>query len=473
MTNYSLENLEQFHGFQIDSYLLALHGWQRGLKLKFHTRRPGDVYFANDTIPNEFPGVVFTLSDGKKSHTFYRTRGDLTTDAAIDLCADKFAFKRHLQSLDINTQDGQMFHIDKKNDMLNFAETIGYPVVLKPATGSMGRGVTASIKDKNELIEAIESLRVNFAEYKYVILETYFEGADYRIYIVGDKMTAAYMRESARVTGDGVSTVQALIDKANELRKRNPNTRNKLITVDQDLLNHLERQNLKLDDIPANNMNVTLRSIPNISLGGNPKDVTSAIPLNIEKAVINAVKSVPGLPNAGVDVLINGGGDYTIIEMNSVAVITSHVFPISGNGIDVPAHIIDYYFPETIGKTNTSMTFNYTQLLDNIASGIYEHIEVKSIPQAFEGSIQLSFSSEVRWINPKSVQAMLQMYDYHGNIANEGNNYVLTVTNEGNINADELIERLKQRFLVRDIDVKPLETTITHMGIHIKKDVPN
>ena len=119
------------------------------------------------------------------------------------------------------------------------------------------------------------------------------------------------------------------------------------------------------------------------------------------------------------------------------------------------------------------MTLNYTQLLDNIASGIYEHIEVKSIPQAFEGSIQLSFSSEVRWINPKSVQAMLQMYDYHGNIANEGNNYVLTVTNEGNINADELIERLKQRFLVRDIDVKPLETTITHMGIHIKKDVPN
>lgn len=472
MTNYSLENLEELHGFQIDAYLVALQGWQRGLQLKFHTRRPRDVYFAKDTIPNEFPGVVFTLSDGNTSHTFYRTRGDSTSTSAIDLCADKLLFKRHLESRNINTPSGEMFNIDKKEQMLKYADSIGYPLVLKPASGSMGRGVTANIKDEQELKLAIHALQENFPEYKQVIVETYFYGEDYRIYVVGEEMVAAYTRSAARIIGDGQSTVQALIDTTNVRRKTNPNTRNKLIRIDHDLMHHLKSQNVRLEDVIPNGQEIKLRSIPNISLGGNPKDVTSELPLNIKASVIAAVQSIKGLPNAGVDVLINRQGEFTIIEMNSVAVITSHVFPIEGDAIDVPAHIIDHYFPETKDKKCLSQTFNYGHVIDSLALGLYESIDIK--PAFYtESSVKLSFQSTVRWINLNVVQAMLQMYDFHGELYRDGNSFTLRITSEATITIDNLIERLKQRFLIKDIILEKDNTSITHTGIHIKNDVPN
>ena len=306
-----------------------------------------------------------------------------------------------------------------------------------------------------------------------MILEKYFEGEDFRIYVVDDKVVAAYTRKAAHVVGDGKSTVHSLIENLNKLRKTNPNTRNKLITIDQDLLNHLKLANVTLDDVPPDGMEIKLRSIPNISLGGNPADVTSKLALNIQNAVIKAVKSIKDLPNAGVDVLINKNGEFTVIEMNSVAVITAHVFPIHGAAIDVPARILDYYFPETTDKKRTSMTFNYTHVLNSLESGIYEHVEVKSAPQIYRNSIALSFTSDVKWINPKSVQAMLQMYDYHGYIINDGNKYMSVITIDGNIPLPELIERLKQRFLIRDVVKNMKGTPITHTGIYIKKDVPD
>lgn len=473
MTNYSLENLDQLHGFQIDAYLVALQGWQRSLQLKFHTRRPRDVYFAKDTIPNEFPGVVFTLSDGNTSHTFYRTRGDKTSTTAIDLCADKLLFKRHLESRNINTPTGEMFHIESIEDIVKYAGTAGYPLVLKPASGSMGRGVTANIKTKEELTSAIYTLQENFPEYKQVIVETYFHGEDYRVYVVGDKLVAAYTRDVARITGDGQSTVQALIDKTNTRRKSNPNTRNKLIRIDHDLMHHLKLQDVGLEDVIPNGQEIKLRSIPNISLGGNPKDVTSTLPLNIEESVITAVQSIDGLPNAGVDVLVNSEGEFTIIEMNSVAVVTSHVFPIEGDAIDVPAHIIDYYFPETTHKKRVSQTFDYGHVIESLAMGLYDSIAIKPVNHNIESCVNLSFQSTVGWISPKSVQAMLQMYDFHGEISREGNSYTLKITAEATLTMDKLIKRLKQRFLIKNVKLENALTSITHTGIHIKNDVPN
>lgn len=473
MTNYSLENLEQLHGFQIDAYLLALQGWQRGLQLKFHTRRPCDVYFADDTIPNEFPGVVFTLSDGAASHTFYRTRGDKTSASAIDLCADKLSFKRHLEAHEISTPAGAMFRIDNEISILDYAELLGYPVVLKPATGSMGRGVTANIKNESELKSAIDSLQENFPEYGNVIIESYFKGEDYRIYVVGGDVVAAYTRNAARIIGDGHSTVQMRIDKTNMRRKLNPNTRNKLLTIDNDLLRHLEAQHVGLDTVISKRQVIKLRSIPNISLGGNPKDVTSTLAYNIKSSVAAAVQSIEGLPNAGVDVLINAHGEFTIIEMNSVAVITSHVFPVEGDAIDVPAHIIDYYFPETKHKKRSSLTFDYAHVIENLSTGIYESIDIKPVLQNSSETVKVSFQSNVRWINTKAVQAMLQMYDFHGEIYLYGNSYTLFITSRGTITIDSLIEKLKHRFLIREIKVENMYTSITHTGIHIKNDVPN
>lgn len=65
--------------------------------------------------------------------------------------------------------------------LLQEAERIGYPVVLKPQCGNKGQGVILNIKDQKQLVDAYVNLRKN---QKDIILEKYFEGSDYRVCVV-------------------------------------------------------------------------------------------------------------------------------------------------------------------------------------------------------------------------------------------------------------------------------------------------
>lgn len=467
MKHYPLDQLSKLHGFQIDAFLVALCGWQRGLQLTFHNRRPCDVFFAENTIPNEFPGVVFSLSDGKKTHSFYRTRGDKTSTDAIEICADKLSFKKHLLKHGINTPDGEVFSVRAVDEMVDYASKLGYPVVLKPVAGSMGRGVVSNIKNEVSLVQAIDNNTTNFPEYNAYIIEEYFDGDDYRLYVVDDEVIAAYTRMPAHVVGDGKHKIQALIEAKNKVRLNNPNTRNKLIKINENLEAYLNEQSLTLDDVPNKNQKIFLTNIPNISIGGEPTDVTNEISKDITEAVIEAVKSIDGLPNVGVDVLINPETkEFTIIEMNSVAVITSHVFPIGGEGIDIPNKIIDYYFPESRNGKKEDVTFDYLSVIYTLSIGTYESLNIKPYNR-LSGSFNLRFKSTTPWTSLKSIQAMLQMYDYHGTLQKEENTYILNVAPGGQTTIEELIGYLQQRFLFEDYDIEVTSEQLNTTGIYI------
>src|SRR5690625_3660948 len=66
------------------SYSVALEGWRRGLKLKWYTR---DSEHFQDMIIFGVnpPGRLFSLSSDKRTHYFFRTRGDKVTNEAVEL----------------------------------------------------------------------------------------------------------------------------------------------------------------------------------------------------------------------------------------------------------------------------------------------------------------------------------------------------------------------------------------------------
>ena len=468
MKHYPLEQLKQLHGFQIDAYLMALCGWQNGLQLTFHNRRPRDVFFGENTIPNEFPGVVFSLSDGTNTHTFYRTRGDKTSEKTIELCADKDAFKKYLIAHEIKTPIGETFKVHELDKMIAYATDIGFPVILKPVAGSMGRGVFINLKNIDELKASIESMAANFPEYEDIMIETYFEGEDYRIYVVGDEVVAAYTRVPAYVTGDGKHNIEELIKQKNKQRLENPNTRNKLIKINENLKQFLKNQQLDMNDIPSENEVVYLSNIPNISRGGEPTDVTDELPQHIKDHIVQAVQSIDGLPNVGVDVLINNEtNDFTIIEMNSVAVITSHVFPLHDEGIDIPEKILKYYFPDITNKKRSHTHFDYVKTIEMLSTGMYDSLMIKPFNSDQE-TYKLTFKATVPWANVKTIQAMLQMHDFHGNIIYNENSYQLTITAGNDMNIETLIEHLQKRFLFKDYTVDKSTERILKSGIYIK-----
>jgi D-alanine-D-alanine ligase-like ATP-grasp enzyme len=91
-----------------------------------------------------------------------------------------------------------------------FVETHGLPAFVKPNEGSEGRGVT-----KVDTVEALfGALAALFEEHDMVLLQVALQGRDYRVVVLDGEVVAAYERVPFGVTGDGRSTVGALLPDA-------------------------------------------------------------------------------------------------------------------------------------------------------------------------------------------------------------------------------------------------------------------
>src|SRR5699024_1222028 len=77
------------------AYAVALEGWRRGLKLKWYTK---DSEHFQDMVVFGVnpPGRLFSLSSDTATHYFFRTRGDLVPNEAVEIGSEKDDTKIHL-----------------------------------------------------------------------------------------------------------------------------------------------------------------------------------------------------------------------------------------------------------------------------------------------------------------------------------------------------------------------------------------
>ena len=232
-----------------------------------------------------------------------------------------------------------------------YADRIGYPVVLKPNVGSTGKGVFANIPDRTELLATYVHL-VATLNPRRILLEEHIHGNDYRILVVGREVVGAVHRVPAHVIGDGVSSVQELISQKNALRRRNPFLASGQIKMDFEVEGLLRDQGLGAESVPQTGQVVSLRRIANASAGGDVRDVTLEIPEPIKQAAVAALAPFADLLVAGVDVLYDPlkpavRGNYAVIEINPRPHVGVNMYPTSGVGRDAPRAMIDLLFPGT------------------------------------------------------------------------------------------------------------------------------
>lgn len=374
-------------GHNIDAYLISLEGWRRGLTLTWYREQTPHNPF-NHTTDTAMKLFSLESKDGKK-HFFYRSRGDLVANESTQIGISKQETKNVLEKSGIATPEGGTFTIKERDDILTCANDIKYPVVIKPLSESMGRGVFTDINSDEELNEILDHYATS--RYKNLILEKHYFGSEYRIYVVGDEVISCVYRERASVIGDGESTIEQLITAKNKLRRKNPNLKNKLIKVDYDITRQLSRQGLMTSSIPDKGEQIFLRSTSNLSIGGEPFDVTDEVSDEVKRLAVNSLKAIGNMPHAGVDIIIDPDDETkgVVIELNPTAGITFHVFPYNGEMRDVPAKIIDFYFPETKDVTKNNFIFNYKEATDILKDGQYNHLEIAPCPSGE------TFSTEV------------------------------------------------------------------------------
>lgn len=245
-------------------------------------------------------------------------------------------------------------HVKKVEEIESIKE-LKFPVVMKPLDGNGGTGVVVGIKTFDEAKQSFIDAN------KPQLFEEMLTGTEYRIVCVNFKYVAAAFRKAAFVTGDGVSTIQALIDKKNEHPWRGDGHATKLtkIKVDQLVTNYLTEQGYTIDSVPADNVEVPLRRTVNLSTGGEPWDVTDLV-CEENKRLFEEIARVCDLNVIGIDMMCDSlekpileQPTAGVIEVNAAPGLRMHHYPVQGEARNVAGAVLDMveaaYFGQTTG----------------------------------------------------------------------------------------------------------------------------
>lgn len=139
---------------------------------------------------------------------------------AIKLVKDKFKTSSLL--IKNNIPVPKFAKIDSHDNVKNIINTMNkldiyFPIVLKPIDGTFGIDVITNIDNEKELNESINSLK---KKYKELMLEEQISGDCYRIFVFNNKVIDVIKREKPYVIGNGIHTVNELIEERNKEQEK-------------------------------------------------------------------------------------------------------------------------------------------------------------------------------------------------------------------------------------------------------------
>ena len=292
-------------------------------------------------------GSMVQFGWGSKQKRIQAAETSDTSAIAEAIAQDKELTKNLLAAAGVSVPIGEV--VTNADDAWLAAQRIGGPIVLKPKDGNQGKGVVANIQTE-------EKVRAGFAVTqafgRETIVERYLPGADYRLLVVGNRLSAAARREPAQVVGDGTHTVAELveIENKNPLRGDGHATALTKIQFDDVALAHLASSGLSPQYVPKTGERVLLRNNANLSTGGTATDVTDDVHPDVAASAVAAAQMI-GLDIAGVDILCEaiykpleqqGGG---IVEVNAAPGLRMHLKPSYGKSRPVGEDIINMMFP--------------------------------------------------------------------------------------------------------------------------------
>lgn len=282
---------------------------------------------------------AFTATDGKNDPVPFKwSRNPLSSAAALALSTHKEATRMQLQQAGVPVPQGRTFARGDFDTAKEFANRIGYPVVVKPAMGVRGIGVVAGIEDDEQLDAALNLMSGSKLGDQDFIVEKHVHGADYRIVVIGNEVIAAIQREPSSVFGDGRSTVGELLIAKNVARKRNPHLWARPAKYDDAARHALEKSGRDLDTVLRIGERQLLANTCSLSQGGDSIDVLDELHPSIKEACVASVKAMPGLYFCGVDFLLEDHTkpldeqDAGICELNAHAAIGNCEYPMFGQG---------------------------------------------------------------------------------------------------------------------------------------------
>lgn len=299
-------------------------------------RRRGIRVEVLDEIDN-----YFRLTSGGTSIICRESLSELTSSIAMSRCSNKKTTTRLLKQAGLQVPDQQLAMKPSQNhDFLKRHKRI----VVKPAVGEQGAGITVNVKTKNELENAIDFAKKVCDE---VLLEEMVVGDDLRIIVINYEVVAAAIRKPPTVIGNGKHSIIQLVKKQSRRREQATLGESK-IPLDQELERTVNNAGYELEDVLPKGKSLVVRKAANLHTGGTIHDVTNQLHPDLITAAKQAA-IILDIPVTGLDFMVISPSEpqYAIIEANERPGLANH------EPQPTAERFIDFLFPQSIHKSES------------------------------------------------------------------------------------------------------------------------
>jgi len=261
---------------------------------------------------------LFTLSHGGRRVRCRESLSDLTSAISMTLCQDKSLTHKVLKAAGLQVPVQQL--AGSADDNLEFLDE-HQRIVVKPLDGEQGHGVAVDLRSIEEVQQAIEAARQFDSR---VLLESFHEGLDLRILVIGFEVIAAAIRRPAEVIGDGQHSIRALIQAQSRRRQAATDGESK-IPLDAETERTLKAAGYDYNSILPRGVQLAVRRTANLHTGGCLEDVTAILHPTLVDAAVRAARALD-IPMVGLDLMVPAADqpEYVFIEANERAGLANH-----------------------------------------------------------------------------------------------------------------------------------------------------
>jgi GNAT-family acetyltransferase (TIGR03103 family) len=262
---------------------------------------------------------------------------EFTSAVAMSRCDDKRVTRRIMERAGVRVPRGATVTEDDRDSAGALLAECG-EVVVKPARGEQGKGITVGVTSADALERAV-ALAAQFCP--DVLVEELVEGDDLRVVVIDHEVVAAAVRRPAEVVGDGRNPVTDLIRSTSRRRERATGGESR-IPLDGATAEVVAESGYAMDDVPPTGERIRVRRTANLHTGGTIEDVTARLHPAIAQAAVRASRAI-GIPVTGLDFLVPDveGPDHVFIEANERPGLANH------EPQPTVERFVDLLFPET------------------------------------------------------------------------------------------------------------------------------
>lgn len=327
-----------YRGAQLNINRLVL--WQEA-----YARDLGLITWVNDE-----GGPRWSITSPQRAIAFRENMPFSTSHATRRLTNNKERTKRRLSKHHISVPRGILIDTTDISTASTWFDSLGNApvVVVKPFNGSGGKGVTSGIATKNEMIYALENLGL-----KEAVLEEHVSGFDYRLFVVAGKFKYAIKRQPAHVVGNGVLTVEALVEQKNVLRSNNPYSGKHPLQLNEPVIKRIKQKGYSASSVLRFGEVLYLQDIANIGAGGDSEDITDLVHPDFIEIAARVYSAFNDMAFCGLDLITKDvsqpvdSQQYAVIEVNANCDLAMHHFPTKGEPRNAAGAILDALFSES------------------------------------------------------------------------------------------------------------------------------